>query len=268
MSHKNKLIAYAEQGIVLPVSNHEKHLLAKYLIEDLYTRLQSEPDTIFLDECIARINKHEPLQYITGKAHFLDFVFYVDKNVLIPRPETEEVVLKAIELIKSNNLKTVLDIGTGSGCIPIAIKNKLQYTNVTAIDIDVNALSVAKYNAEKYNSQITFIELDFLNESNWGHLKKFDMIISNPPYISSLEKNDMSLNVLDFEPHKALFAGEDTLLFYRKIAKYAKLHNPTAIVICELNEYLSDEIREIFSQYANTEIFQDLQGKNRVLVAK
>lgn len=268
MVHKKHFIDYAEQRIELPVSDHEKHLLAKYLVEDLFTFLQSEKDASILDGYISRINKHEPLQYITEKAHFLDYIFYVDKNVLIPRPETEEVVLKAMELIQSNNLNTVLDIGTGSGCIPIVIKNRLQHTHVTAIDIDANALIVAKVNAQKYNVDIQFIELDFLDESLWSQLGEFDAIISNPPYISSFEKSEMSQNVLDYEPHKALFAGEDTLLFYRKIAKFSKIHNPNAIVICELNEFYAPEIKEIFSEYSNLEILQDLQGKNRILVAK
>lgn len=268
MIHKKHFIDYAEQRIELPVSDQEKHLLAKYLVEDLFTFLQSENDTSILDGYISRINKHEPLQYITEKAHFLDYIFYVDRNVLIPRPETEEVVLKAIELIKKYRLKSVLDIGTGSGCIPISIKHRLNSADVTAIDIDENAINVAKFNAEKYHATIHFIEVDFLNESNWSQLGNYDVIISNPPYISSSEKSGMSHNVLDYEPHKALFAGEDTLLFYRKIAKFSRTHNPKAIVICELNEFYAPEIKEIFSEYSNLEILQDLQGKNRILVAK
>ena len=268
MKAKNEFIDYIKQRIDLPITSNEKNLLSKYLVEDTFQSLQGENDFEVLNSFISRLNSNEPLQYITNQAHFLDYIFYVDNHVLIPRPETEELVLKAIDCIKENNLLSILDIGTGSGCIPISIKKKFPTSKVTAIDVDTKALNVAKKNADKYDVVIEFIASDFLDEKDWEQLSNYDLIISNPPYISIDEKKEMKGNVLNFEPHRALFAGEDALLFYRKIAKFSKLHNPTAIVISELNEYFTMEIKELFSEYAQVEILQDLQGKNRILVAK
>lgn len=207
-----------------------------------------------------------PIQYIFNEAFFMDLVLYVDENVLIPRPETEELVFlieKKLGHIK--NLK-VLDIGTGSGCIGIYLKRKFPSWRVEALDFSISALEVAKKNAKLYDLDIQFTQADFLD---WESERKYDIIVSNPPYIDTEEIRKMDESVLKYEPHLALFAEGDALKFYKKIAGFGIQHlESNGFIFCELNEHLVEETMKIFdirSEYKKVEIHKDMQGKNRML---
>jgi release factor glutamine methyltransferase len=244
---------------------NEAALMAKYLMDDLFS--DGLIDNTLLNKAVDRLLNNEPLQYVTGKAYFLDYCFYVDKNVLIPRPETEELVMAVVSHIKKKNLKQILEVGTGSGCIAIAIKKMCPDTDIIAIDISEGALKVARKNAIDLSVEIDFRLMDFLDESLWSLLPAAELVVSNPPYISYSEKQAMHANVLDNEPHIALFAGEDALLFYKKIAKYSALIK--ANVYCEINEYLVEKTQDIFlkNNYLDVNVIKDLQGKNRMIRA-
>jgi len=175
-----------------------------------------------------RLLKHEPLQYVIGKAYFLDMEFEVNPSVLIPRPETEELVILVLEDLDrhrqgmSKKLR-ILDIGTGSGCIAISLKKKLPMAEVTALDVSEGALEVARRNAVSNQVELNFLLMDILDRSQWPSLPEFDLIVSNPPYVTLAEKEAMLPNVLDHEPHNALFVpDEDPLIFYKAIASFAK----------------------------------------------
>jgi release factor glutamine methyltransferase len=246
--------------------HEEAMLLSKYLIQDLAFDEQVSPKA--LDPYIERLISQEPLQYITGKSYFLDYIFYVDKNVLIPRPETEELVLWAVDVVNFKNITSALEIGVGSGCISISLKLRSKLEVMLASDIDSHAIAVAKKNASNYNCQIQFLQHDFLVEETWIDLPKTDLVISNPPYITPAERKDMESKVIDYEPNHALFPpGDDPLLFYVKLAQFCAQRK--AIVMCELNEYYPQDIKKIFHDqgYLNIELRKDLQGKERMLLA-
>ena len=188
---------------------------------DLYLRFD-EPLTSdkleLLHQWVKRRVKKEPLQYITGHCEFYGRTFIVNKDVFIPRPETERVVDVAIAMLKDTNRPTILDMGTGSGCIAISLAKEILGSKITAIDISTVALEVAKINADIHHAMVDFEEMDFLmNPYN----KKFDMIISNPPYIPLVEMNTLMDDVRLFEPHFALSDGVDGLLFYQRFAMVA-----------------------------------------------
>lgn len=211
----------------------------------------------------------KPIQYVLNEAWFYNHKFYVNEFVLIPRQETEELV----ELIINSEVKkeNILDIGTGSGCIPITLKKKLPVANITSIDVSVDAIEVAKKNAENLNAAINFIELDFLNESNWPFLKSFDIIISNPPYIKQTESIAMHKNVVAYEPHIALFvADDDPLIFYKKIASFGKNHlSKNGKIFVEINEALGIETVALFESHGyKATLKKDMQGKDRMIVAE
>ena len=222
-----------------------------------------------LNQYAERLLKHEPVQYILNECWFYGLKFYVDKNVLIPRPETEELVDWIIRNLKFpfKELK-ILDIGTGSGCIPIALKRKLRKAEVWACDISEEALNVAKQNSSTLQADINFIQLDFLNEIENSQLPSFDIIISNPPYVPEKDKESMNKNVLEFEPHTALFVKDNNpLVFYEAIADFAKTHlTKDGTVYCEIHESLGKETAELFKQKGfATELKKDMQGKERMI---
>ena len=222
-----------------------------------------------LIKSIDRLINHEPIQYIIEKAWFYRHEFKVNKNVLIPRPETEELIQHIIKNNSSEN-PSIIDIGTGSGCIAISLKKNIT-CQVAAIDISEQALSIADYNANKLEADITFKSINFLDESKWNSLGYYDIIVSNPPYIKNKEQSEMHKNVLEYEPHLALFVeDDDPLLFYRKIAMFGKSNlNPNGYIYVEINESLGEETTNLFQEYQyNTAIYKDLQGKERIIVAK
>lgn len=217
-----------------------------------------------------RLCQDEPIQYITGVAAFYGRFFDVNEHVLIPRPETEELVYEAIQSIKQYNEPSVLDIGTGSGIVPITIALECQSSLVSAIDISLDALRVAQNNATKLNADINFYELDFLKNEKWSHLKRYDFIISNPPYIPYKEKSLMHKNVLDYEPHLALFVEDhDPLIFYSQIYKFSLEHlNEGGSIFMECNEYNAQDVVALFAPTYEVSIIKDMQGRDRIIKAK
>ncbi len=253
-------------------------------------------ETQEIDGILQQLLTHRPLQYVLNEAWFYGLKFEVNESVLIPRPETEELVDWIVKEVESGeesttdevrNTKyevrdaaslltthhsplTILDIGTGSGCIPIALKKNLPEAEVSAIDVCSEALHVAINNAVNNETEINFQLLDFLDESKWNNLGKYDIIVSNPPYIKTTEVNTMSKHVLEFEPHKALFVpDEDALLFYRKIADFALQHLQThGAVYVEINQQLGKETVELFQQKGFTvELRKDMSGNERMVKA-
>jgi release factor glutamine methyltransferase len=220
-----------------------------------------------------KLLENTPVQYVLNEAWFGGMKLYVDEHVLIPRPETEELVQWIIDEVRSTKyeIRSVLDIGTGSGCIPIALKKKLGKVVTRAIDVSEGALNVAVKNAMIQGVQVYFMRMDFLDEHTWKNLGKFDIIASNPPYIKLSEACTMSANVLQHEPHLALFVpDEDALLFYRKIAAFAKEHlEENGSVFLEINEALGKEVNDLFIHEGfKTELRKDMQGKDRMIKAK
>lgn len=246
------------------VTGYDKSLIA---LSKTIQVTQSHQENIHI--LLSRMLNHEPIQYVLEEAWFYGMRFFVNKHVLIPRPETEELV---DWIIKENRQRTkpikVLDIGTGSGCIPIVLKKYLPAAEVLSLDVSAEALEVAKQNATTKNLEINFIQLDFLDSSTWNDLPKSDIIVSNPPYVTFNEKSSMRENVLNYEPHTALFVpDEDPLVFYRAIAEFGKTHlNEGGQIYCELNADLGEKTRELFNEYGyKSELKLDMQGNQRMM---
>lgn len=212
----------------------------------------------------------KPVQYVLNEAFFCGYRFTLNDNVLIPRPETEELVQLVIDENQHRKNIVVLDIGTGSGCIPISIKKKMQDAVVTSIDVSRDAILTARENAINLGADVDFRLLDFLNESNWGQLGRYDVIVSNPPYIPETEKSQLSRNVIDFEPSAALFVpGNAPLLFYKKIQHFCSRHmNQHGKVYLEVNEKYAGDVLDIFTKQGwSGKIINDIYGKERMVVA-
>lgn len=223
-----------------------------------------------INEIAARLQNNEPVQYILGEAWFYHLPFKVTNAVLIPRPETEELAWLCIKFIEETNPKNLIDIGTGSGCIAVTIKNHYPQLLVDAIDVSEGALAIAAENAAKLKTNVNFSRIDFLNEAEWGKLGNYDIIISNPPYIPISGKDKMNVNVTAFEPHLALFTSdEDPFIFYRKIAAFAIEHlNKNGKIFTEVHEDYAKNVAEIFmNKGLNTTIIKDMQGKERIVTA-
>jgi release factor glutamine methyltransferase len=204
---------------------------------------------------------------------FAGMKLYVDENVLIPRPETEELVEWIVKTVASrkSQVASILDIGTGSGCIPVALKKKLLSVEVHALDISEEALNVAKRNAAIQQTEINFHLLNILDRNLWKQLPKFDIIVSNPPYVTQGEASSMQKNVLQYEPHLALFVDdEDAMKFYKAIAEFGLKHlNENGQLFFEINEMMSKQICDLLNQYRylNIELKKDLQNKDRMIKA-
>jgi len=238
--------------------------------ENVLNNVEIDNDIIKrMDFYLPQIASFKPLQYIIGEAYFFDLVFKVNETVLIPRPETEELVqwiLKDID--KGKNLK-ILDIGTGSGCIAITVAKKKHGNKLFAIDLSSEALETAQQNAEINNVEIVFLQQDILTNSDFD--EKLDIVISNPPYITEMEKDTMHANVKDFEPEMALFVPDvKPLLFYEKIASFCNKHLiEGGKVYLELNPLYAEETDLLFKSFGfKTEIKMDMQGKKRMLKGK
>lgn len=220
---------------------------------------------------LQRLENYEPLQYILGETEFYGLLFTVDKNVLIPRPETEELVHWIINDYKGFEQTpfTILDIGTGSGAIAVSLAKNLTRALVYALDISAGALNVAAKNATLNNVEVRFIQQDILSE-NIDLPVKFDCIVSNPPYVRNSEKQLMHTNVLDYEPHTALFVDDNNaLVFYNAVARVAKQYlKANGSVYVEINEALPDETQELFRNYGfKTDVRKDINDKPRMIKA-
>jgi release factor glutamine methyltransferase len=224
-----------------------------------------------LQTILNRLLQHEPVQYVLNEAWFCGLKFYVDKNVLIPRPETEELVDWIITDCKFPiNQLSILDIGGGSGCIPIAVKKRLGKADVWSCDVSPEALKVARRNAATLGISVQFIELDFLNKEQRSQLPSFDIIVSNPPYIPVKDKETMHPNVVMHEPSAALFVPDnDALVFYNAIAEFGKIHlNEKGSIYVEINESLGEATRLLFEAHGYKAVIKkDMQGKERMIKA-
>lgn len=220
-------------------------------------------------DIVNRLKQSEPIQYILGETEFYGLIFSVNKNVLIPRPETEELIELIVNENKDKGSVNVLDIGTGSGCIAISLKKQLPQTIVTAWDISDEALIVAKNNAVNNNADIRFSKIDVLAE--YPEHEKYDIIVSNPPYVLESEKQNMENNVLEYEPHLALFVpDEKALLFYERIADIAlKILNNNGHLYFEINACKGKEVAEMLEKKGFNDIVltKDLSKKDRIVKA-
>ncbi len=220
---------------------------------------------------IEELLTEKPLQQVLGYADFYDNRFRVNEHTLIPRPETEELVAMIIADYKGKRGLKVLDIGTGTGCIAISLALNLPDSKVTAVDISMGALAMAKENAKDLNALVEFKELDILAVVEREALGQFDIIVSNPPYVRESEKAMMRKNVLDYEPHTALFVkDEDPLLFYEAISTFAKQHlNEGGGLYFETNQYLEKELSELIDkkEFKEYTLSKDLSDNFRMLKA-
>ncbi|MCG9970261.1 peptide chain release factor N(5)-glutamine methyltransferase [Christiangramia crocea] len=227
----------------------------------------SEEQKAWFEHALLRLKDHEPIQHITGKEEFFGMNFRVSKHVLIPRPETEELVEWIVADFEKEEKKIrVLDIGTGSGCIAISLAKALKNAEVTAFDVSEEALELAKANAAENKVMVNFQKMDILvTESLAG---KFDIIVSNPPYVRELEKKEMDKNVLGHEPEKALYVkDENPLIFYKKIAGLAMdFLEPGGCLYFEINQYLAEETKELVENFGfETGLKKDIFGNFRML---
>lgn len=239
-----KILGYSKSDCIIH-SNHE-------LTND---------NIISFENIINDIKQNIPIQYILGEAHFYDLKFKVNSSTLIPRGETEELV----QYILLHDFISVLEIGTGSGCIAVSIA-KNSNANITAIDNSIEALEIAKSNAILNSVEINFELSDVFNFSD---IKKYDLIVSNPPYVLESEKKIMNKNVLDYEPHNALFVSDnDPLIYYKEIAKIATNNlNKNGLLFFEINEKYSKQIIELLSNlnFVDIELKKDINGRDRII---
>ena len=236
-------------------------------------------DTIdLLEKFTADLLAHKPVQYVLHEAWFFGLKLFVNEHVLIPRPETEELVdwivtsVGSLALTVGNNAafdKTALDIGTGSGCISVALKKQLPALNMVACDVSKDALEVAQKNSLDHQADIAFLHLNFLDREQWNLLPTFDIIVSNPPYVPLKDMEAMQPNVLRYEPHLALFVeNDDPLIFYKAIAEFAKEKlNPGGYIFAEINETLAGDVQAMFekNKFSSFELKKDMQGKERMI---
>ena len=248
----------------------EASSILRILHEDLFDKSNSlhMQDLAVFNTSLSRLLENEPVQYVTGTAYFMGFKLRINNSVLIPRFETEEVAAMAIKKIGLGKCR-VLDIGTGSGCISLAIKKYCPNAEVWAMDKSTQALLVAQENAQKLNLNLNFIQGDFLVQADWANLPhNLDLIVSNPPYVADDEWDKMDISTLKYEPNIALFAGKDPLLFYKKMAEFGKMGlSLSGKIIAEINEFQSIQTRMIFDSmdYHGVEILKDMNGKDRIV---
>lgn len=270
---KNKLQTLYEDTEAAAIT----HELLTYITGlSKYERLVNKDQTLtteqlhFYNDASQRLLNGEPLQYITGIQWFMGKPFEVNKNVLIPRPETEELVQWIVNDCKYREAINILDIGTGSGCIPIMLKLLLPNATVCTADVSSKALEAAERNALKHNVEIELLEVDFLDERTWEYFEQYDIIVSNPPYIPFSEKGNLDKNVRDYEPELALFVpNNDVLIFYKKIAHFTSFHlKAKGAVYCEIHKAHAYETQQLFQQqFFFTELRKDMNANERMIKA-
>lgn len=254
-----------------------------FLLIEEYTgipklKIVAEPDLTLTESELLKVhfavkdlNNHKPVQYILGKTVFYGLPIRVSKDVLIPRPETEELVELVIRENQDRNNLRILDIGTGSGCIAITLKKFLPRSEVVAIDISNPALQIAQINAKDNQQSIEFKRIDILAINNWSSLGSYDIIVSNPPYVRNSEKKLMKRNILDYEPETALFVDDlNPIIFYKAIAEFGTTNlNVNGRAYCEINQFLGEEILNVFGKagFNETELLTDINGNNRFIKA-
>jgi len=235
--------------------------------------LLSESDLLYVRSVVKRLLSNEPFQYVIGKVEFFGLEFKIDKRALIPRPETEELVQWILEDFKDKTELKILDLCTGSGCIAIALKNNLIDADVSGLELSIDALDLCHQNADQLKTTISWIHSDVLQSASYSHFQQasFDVWVSNPPYVLNSDKNEMHRNVLDHEPHMALFVEDnDPLVFYREIASQAKKYlKSSGRLYFEIHENLGQMMISLLENlgFTEIEIKQDLQGRNRMVKA-
>ncbi len=238
-------------------------------VEDPVFTALLEPDFLTIRD---RLLCWEPVQYVVGFAHFYSYTFKVNPATLIPRSETEELVHWVLSTVKNAGPLSVLDVGTGSGCIAVTLKLKNPALQVAAVDVSEAALIVASKNAYRLQADVHFQRMDVLDAAQWPQLEMFDVVVSNPPYIPAREKTDMSKNVLAFEPPLALFVPDDRpLLFYETIANFALQRlTPGGYLFFECNEFNAVEVVRLLeaSGFSEVELKKDMSGADRMVRAQ
>lgn len=232
-------------------------------------QLVGPAELLKIRSAVNELIKEKPIQYILGNTEFLGLNFLVNSKVLIPRPETEELIELVLKSEKIGKKQIVLDVGTGSGCIAITLKHLRPELNLTAIDVSEFALEIARKNSLLNHVDVNFKQLDFLDENNFNKLGTFDLVVSNPPYIPNQEKIEMKNNVLNFEPSLALFVpNEDPLLFYKALAGFAKTHlNRGGKLFCEINPNYAGDLEELLlsMKFKSVQLHKDLNDKLRFI---
>ena len=230
----------------------------------------SGEEVAFWNQILEKLKQYIPIQYIIGKTFFFGLEFEVNENVLIPRPETEELVDWILKNNPRNTALKILDIGTGSGCIAISLAKNLPNAKVYAIDVSEEALATAHKNAKSNNVSVEFLLQNILETEDLK--QQFDLIVSNPPYVRNLEKEEIKQNVLDHEPHLALFVDDhDALIFYRKITELAKENlTQNGQLYFEINQYLGKEMMDLLESngFQQMELRQDIYGNNRMVFGR
>lgn len=248
----------------------EQHLNYKRIDVSLKSETLITPETFeYFETLISRLLTYEPIQYILGTTSFFGLEFKVDTNVLIPRPETEELVAWILKQADSSQPLKILDIGTGSGCIAVSLAKHFPNADVYALDVSPAALEMAQYNAQQNGVQLNGIQANVLE---WENTElQFDIIVSNPPYVRESEKERMAPNVLEHEPHLALFVeNNNPLVFYQAIVALSKQAlKKQGLLYFEINEYLGEETKALFSSddFENVQFKTDVFGKNRMMRA-
>ncbi|MGY6650523.1 peptide chain release factor N(5)-glutamine methyltransferase [Wenyingzhuangia sp. IMCC45574] len=229
----------------------------------------TKTQTNLVTNIIKGLVAQEPIQHLIGFTEFMDLKFLVNPDVLIPRPETEELIRWILNDVEKHEGLEVLDIGTGTGCIPICLAKNLNKAKITTIDVSKKAIETAKKNAFENKAMVNFLHQDILSTDSLP--QQYDVIVSNPPYVRNLEKQEMQKNVLDYEPHLALFVEDnDPLIFYKKIAELAKTAlKPNGALYYEINQYLGAETIELLKHlgFKNIELKKDMFGNDRMVKA-
>lgn len=256
--------------LIMMLFEHYFGIDRKYLAIHPDERI-SESDMLIIHFAVKELMNSKPVQYVIGKSFFCDRWLEVNENVLIPRPETEELVGHAADFLKAQKCRRFLDIGTGSGCIAISLALDVEGAEATAIDISADALELAGRNAANLNAKVNFQQMDILSHIDRLLGPTYDLIISNPPYVTHAEKTFMKKNVLDWEPHLALFVNDnDPLQFYRKISDYALFHLKSGgMLLFEINELYSKEVSLLLSEkdFTAVKVINDLHSKSRFVSA-
>ena len=276
------------QSLTPLYGERESTFIADWVLEQVtgwskeYARMQpdaelSPPMAEYIDLHLKDLLRWRPVQYVLGEAWFMNMRFKVDERVLIPRPETEELVEWVTSAVKEEMMgrigqRRILDIGTGSGCIPIALKSTLSEASIWSLDASEDALALARENARILRADVHFLHVDVLDDRSLPEIPEVDIIVSNPPYVLENDRADMRPNVIDWEPHMALFVeGSDPLLFYHRIAELGLMKlSERGQVFVEIQETMSDAVVSLFRArgYREIEARRDLSGRDRMVKAR
>jgi release factor glutamine methyltransferase len=278
-AHVKAYFVYLEEQLQKVYEEREASTIATYVFEDAFgvknpvksTREFTNEEQGKFEQIVQELLQKRPWQYVVGTADFYDLKFEVDEAVLIPRAETEELVYAIAQKHKKESIE-ILDIGTGSGCIAIALKKELPQATLTAVDVSKDVLELARKNAQKNGLEVDFQQIDILDLKQTQKMPQYDLIVSNPPYIQDSETSVMPAHVLAYEPHLALFVtNKDPLQFYTAIADFALIHlSPKGWLYFEINEYFGAEVIELLQDkgFVNCDLVEDMSGRDRIVLGQ